>query len=136
ERLKRHLVAGCSLDTVDQVLRVERHHHLGALVLRVEILTGLTVLRVDGHELEPVGPQAEPHRRVLAGQQPHTADGGKERLPPNARPGTSTFWPSRNTVWPGRSRTANRYESVATNRSPPGSAAISTPVRIGRVASS
>ena len=38
-------------------------------------------------------------------------------------------------VVPGRSRTASRYESVATSRSPSSSAAISTPVRIGRASS-
>ena len=36
---------------------------------------------------------------------------------------------------PGRSRTASRYESVATRRRPSPSAAMSTPVRIGRASS-
>ena len=36
---------------------------------------------------------------------------------------------------PSRSRTARRYESVATNRRPPADAASNTPVRIGRASS-
>ena len=53
----------------------------------------------------------------------------------SARDGTSTDWPSWRTLWPGRSRTASRYESVATSRSPSASAVTSTPVRIGRASS-
>src|SRR4051812_3281476 len=53
----------------------------------------------------------------------------------SAREGTSTCWPSESTAAPGRSRTASRYESVATSRKPPSSDASSTPVRIGRASS-
>ena len=49
--------------------------------------------------------------------------------------GTRTCWSAAKTEVPGRSRTANRYESVATRRSPSPSAAINTPVRIGRLSS-
>src|SRR4051794_27122496 len=53
----------------------------------------------------------------------------------SAREGTRTCCPSARTEVPGRSRTESRYESVATSRSPPASAASSTPVRIGRASS-
>src|SRR5262245_37386640 len=52
-----------------------------------------------------------------------------------ARDGTNTDWPSASTVWPGRSRTASRNESVATSRRPPCSAESNTPGRIGRASS-
>ncbi len=53
----------------------------------------------------------------------------------SARDGTRMRCSSAKTLVPGRSRTDNRYESVATRRSPSGSAAINTPVRIGRESS-
>ena len=54
----------------------------------------------------------------------------------SARDGTRTRWPSREDPRsPRRSRPASRYEWVATRRSPSASAAIETPVRMGRESS-
>ena len=66
-----------------QVLRVERHGQLGALVLGVELLVGLADVLGDRLELEPVGAHRQPHRCGLAGEQPHTADRLEQRLSPD-----------------------------------------------------
>ena len=51
---------------------------------------------------------------------------------PSARLGSTTRWPWPSTLVTARSRTARRYESVATRRRPSGSAAINTPVSARR----
>ena len=53
----------------------------------------------------------------------------------SARAGTRICELSVNASLPSMSRMASRYESVATNRMPPASAATSTPVRRGRASS-
>src|SRR5581483_7250547 len=63
ERGDDDLVARCHVDAVEEVLGVERHGELGALVLRVELLVRLAHVLGDRHQLEPVSAHHHAHRR-------------------------------------------------------------------------
>ena len=71
---------GGHLEAVEQVLGVERHGQLAALVAGVEGLVGLADVLGHGQQLEPVGAHHQPDRRRLPGQQPHPPHGVEQQL--------------------------------------------------------